>query len=310
MPPAFGFSPYSYLKATKDGRLGHCQNRIFCFCFPIMYKNHKWRCSTNTPCWTVLLILAWAVTGGIRSRWTLLAYIMIIPFGKLFNRISWESLVSRLRLDTFVTDSDACSVGNVFNTAVRTNNELTLTLYTFSSITISGFSAGMEILLRLLLSGISHPCALMTAPSERLSSDVRAGRVVHVFLKFYYQKIHSVHIFIQNFFFWHFFCHPTNSLLKHSHLGGVWLRGCCEMNTHEYTQMTPFNHWRVKNDLDSHRIFLSLRRTYHSGCCQVVWGEMGHFSKVGSGCVPNYILVLGFFFTFSTSESNMSRKNM
>lgn len=164
---------------------------------------------------------------------------------------------------------------------------------------ISGFSAGMEILLRLLLSGISHPCALMTAPSERLSSDVRAGRVVHVFLKFYYQKMHSVHIFIQNFFFWHFFCHPTNSLLKHSHLGGVWLRGCCEMNTHEYTQMTPFNHWRVKNDLDSHRIFLSLRRTYHLGCCQVVWGEMGHFSKVGSGCVPNYILVL-VFFTFST----------
>lgn len=58
-----------------------------------------------------------------------------------------------------------------------------------------------------------------------------------------------------------------------------------EMNTHKHTLMTPFNHWShwgVKNDLDSSRLVLRLRRLCHPGRCQVMWGEMGRFSKLCS----------------------------
>lgn len=107
---------------TECRRLGHWHSPHF-FC---LFSNHKWRRSTNIPCWAVLLILAWAGTGGIRSHWTLLVPIMIIPLGKLFKRMSWERLVSRVRL--YLIDA---WVDIVFNMAVRTDNELTLTVNTF-----------------------------------------------------------------------------------------------------------------------------------------------------------------------------------
>lgn len=92
-------------------------------------------------------------------------------------------------------------------------------------ITISGFPAGTEILLRLCLSGISHPWVLDGCTKWEVIvcwhwDPERPARLASCFLVVLRHKAcesHSLHTFIQNS--WHFFCQPSSSLRKQSFSG-------------------------------------------------------------------------------------------
>lgn len=92
-------------------------------------------------------------------------------------------------------------------------------------ITISGFPAGTEILLRLCLSGISHPWVLDGCTKWEVivcwhwdpEWPARLASCFLVVLRHKACESHSLHTFIQNS--WHFFCQPSSSLRKQSFSG-------------------------------------------------------------------------------------------
>lgn len=150
-------------------------------------------------------------------------------------------------------------------------------------ITISGFPAGTEILLRLCLSGISHPWVLdgctkwevivcwhwdPERPARHVfwwSSATRPVNLILCILSFRTLGIS--------------FANPA-ALSANSRLagGGSGFLGCWR-NEHarKYSQTNPWSHWRIKQwPRFILRISLSPRKT----CCR--------------GCAPNYTLLLVF----------------
>lgn len=152
-------------------------------------------------------------------------------------------------------------------------------------ITISGFPAGTEILLRLCLSGISHPWVLDGCTKWEVIvcwhwDPERPARLASCFLVVFRHKAcesHSLHTSFRTLGI--SFANPA-ALSANSRLagGGAGFLGCWR-NEHarKYSQTNPWSHWRITQwPRFILRISLSPRKT----CCR--------------GCAPNYTLLLVF----------------